>query len=164
MDASSVNTTHTPATTLEPAVQQALNDVGFTSRKTATSLTSDDFLKLLTVQLQNQDPLKPMEDAQFMGQMAQFAALEQTRSLNTNFTSFTKAQSIASATQFLDKQVTINDPNGVVTGIVSDVNIAADGAKIVVTGTQVGADGLSIPINGIAYATDAVTSVRNPLQ
>ncbi|MEI6714532.1 MAG: flagellar hook capping FlgD N-terminal domain-containing protein [Verrucomicrobiota bacterium] len=164
MDTSSVNTTHTPATSLDPAVQQALNDVGFTSRKTATTLTSDDFLKLLTVQLQNQDPLKPMEDAQFMGQMAQFASLEQTRDLNTSFSKFTKAQSLATASQFLDKQVTINDPNGVVTGIVSDVNITDDGAKIVVTGTQAGADGNQVPINGIAYATDAVTSVRNPLQ
>ena len=157
-------TTHTPATSLDPAVQRALDDVGFTKRKTATSLTSDDFLKLLTVQLQNQDPLKPMEDAQFMGQMAQFAALEQTRTLNTSFGNFTKQQSISSATQFLDKQVTINDAGGIVQGIVSDVNITEDGAKIVVTGTQVTADGKTIPVNGTAFATDAVMSVRNPLQ
>jgi len=44
------------------------------------------------------------------------------------------------------------------------VNITADGAKIVVTGTQTTADGKTIPVNGTAFATDAVTNVRNPLQ
>jgi flagellar basal-body rod modification protein FlgD len=42
-----------------------------------SSLGKDAFLKLLTTQLQHQDPLNPMEDSEFMGQMAQFSTLEQ---------------------------------------------------------------------------------------
>ena len=42
-----------------------------------SQLGKDAFLKLLTTQLQHQDPLNPMEDTEFMGQMAQFSTLEQ---------------------------------------------------------------------------------------
>jgi flagellar basal-body rod modification protein FlgD len=42
-----------------------------------SQLGKDAFLKLLTTQLQHQDPLKPMDDSEFMGQMAQFSTLEQ---------------------------------------------------------------------------------------
>src|SRR3954465_7475780 len=49
------------------------------------SLGKDAFLKLLTTQLTHQDPLKPMDDSQFMGQMAQFSTLEQiTNMANAN--------------------------------------------------------------------------------
>ena len=37
----------------------------------------DDFLKLFVAQLQHQDPMNPMEDSEFMGQMASFSTLEQ---------------------------------------------------------------------------------------
>ena len=48
-------------------------------------LGKDAFLKLLTTQLTHQDPLKPMDDSQFMGQMAQFSTLEQiTNMANAN--------------------------------------------------------------------------------
>ena len=48
-------------------------------------LGKDAFLKLLTTQLQHQDPLNPMEDSEFMGQMAQFSTLEQiTNMANAN--------------------------------------------------------------------------------
>lgn len=42
-----------------------------------SKLGTTDFLKLLVTQLQYQDPLKPMEDREFMAQIAQFSTLEQ---------------------------------------------------------------------------------------
>lgn len=56
------------------------------NKKTQDSdLDKDAFLRLLVTQLQNQDPLNPMEDREFIAQMAQFSSLEQIRNLNKTF-------------------------------------------------------------------------------
>jgi len=54
-----------------------------TTKKT-DNLDKDTFLKLLVTQMQNQDPLNPMEDREFIAQMAQFSSLEQMQQLNEN--------------------------------------------------------------------------------
>jgi flagellar basal-body rod modification protein FlgD len=51
------------------------------SRNTSGSLGKDDFLKLLVAQLQHQDPMNPMQDSEFMGQMASFSTLEQVTNM-----------------------------------------------------------------------------------
>ena len=50
-------------------------------------LDKDAFLRLLTTQLANQDPLNPMEDREFIAQLAQFSSLEQMQNLNKNIES-----------------------------------------------------------------------------
>jgi len=54
------------------------------------SLGKDDFLQLLVTKLQNQDPLKPMDDEDFIAQLAQFSSLEQMSNI---------AEAIAEANQ-----------------------------------------------------------------
>lgn len=49
-----------------------------------SALGKDAFLQILVTQLQNQDPLSPMEDKDFIAQMAQFSSLEQMQDLNKN--------------------------------------------------------------------------------
>ena len=50
------------------------------------NLDKDAFLRLLTTQLANQDPLNPIEDREFIAQLAQFSSLEQMQNLNKTVT------------------------------------------------------------------------------
>ncbi|WP_338452053.1 flagellar hook assembly protein FlgD [Niallia oryzisoli] len=79
-------------------------------RKTGSSeLGKDDFLKLLMTQLQNQDPSNPMQDTEFIAQMAQFSSLEQMTNLNSSFEKFISQQQqslLISYNQFVGKEIT----------------------------------------------------------
>ena len=50
----------------------------------ASSLGKDSFLKLLVTQLQNQNPLDPQDNSQFVAQLAQFSSVESLQNLNTS--------------------------------------------------------------------------------
>ena len=56
---------------------------GQQEKKQTDALGKDAFLNLLVTQLKNQDPLNPMDDREFIAQMAQFSSLEQMQNLNT---------------------------------------------------------------------------------
>lgn len=70
-------------------------------RKTGDgTLGKDDFLKILIAQLQNQDPTNPMEDKDFIAQMAQFSSLEQTMNLTKAFERFAESQNQSQLIQY----------------------------------------------------------------
>ena len=50
----------------------------------STNLGSDQFLRLLITQLQNQDPLSPLSNEDFLSQLAQFQSLEETMETAVN--------------------------------------------------------------------------------
>ncbi len=66
------------------------------SRTPSSELGKDDFLTLLIAQLANQDPLKPMEDREFIAQMAQFSTLEQMTNMTKSFEKLASEQKYSS--------------------------------------------------------------------
>lgn len=78
-------------------------------RTASSTLGKDDFLQLLMTQLQNQDPSSPMEDTEFIAQMAQFSTLEQMTNMNSTFEKFIAQQQqsqLISYNQFVGKEIT----------------------------------------------------------
>ena len=79
----------------------------------------DTFLQLLTTQLQNQDPLDPMDTSQFTQQLVEYSQVEQQIDTNTNLQSLITqgtSQSAAYATGYLGKTVTVSGGEGSLSG------------------------------------------------
>lgn len=106
-------------------------------RAKKTSLGSEDFMKLLAVQFQSQDPMKPMEDTAFIAQMAQFSALEQSNSLVREMGLLRADQQNLTASGMLGRTVTVEDADGLpVTGQVSAIENTANGPVLVIDGEK----------------------------
>ncbi|MFY9176237.1 MAG: flagellar hook capping FlgD N-terminal domain-containing protein [Caldicoprobacterales bacterium] len=74
------------------------------TRQVNNQLGKDEFLKILIVQLQNQDPLSPMEDKDFIAQMAQFSTLEQIQNMSKDFQSL-KAMNLVGKMVYGEKDI-----------------------------------------------------------
>ncbi|MCA0170567.1 flagellar hook assembly protein FlgD [Bacillus sp. RAR_GA_16] len=87
-------------------------------------LGKDDFLKILVAQLANQDPMKPMQDTEFIGQMAQFSSLEQMTNMNSSMNKFFDRQlqdSMADYAHLIGKSVQWQENSEVSSGKVQAV-------------------------------------------
>ncbi|MDR1030050.1 MAG: flagellar hook assembly protein FlgD [Treponema sp.] len=85
------------------------------------NLGKDDFLKILIAQLSYQDPTAPMEDKEFIAQMAQFSTLDQMTSMATDFSRLATLVSGSEATSALGKSVEVAVGDQVVSGTVKAV-------------------------------------------
>lgn len=93
-----------------------------TPTQSAANLKTE-FLKMLTTQLKNQDPTKPMDSSQMLAQQAQFASLEQTQNLNIQLATLLAQQNVSQATNLIGKNVTgVNDTNVTISGQVLGVS------------------------------------------
>ena len=73
------------------------------------ALGKDAFLKLLVTQLQHQDPLNPLDDKEFIAQLAQFSSLEQMNNISEGITSLvkkTQEQDMLNSVNYIGKEVT----------------------------------------------------------
>lgn len=87
-------------------------------RKASQELGKDDFLKLLMAQLTHQDPMEPMDNSQFIAQMAQFTSLEQMYNMSNGFTKMAQMMQSSEAAGTLGKVVDLDVEGEKVTGVV----------------------------------------------
>ena len=125
-------------TTIDPtnSAQQALFEklgISTTANKNSKSkigdgsLGQDEFLKLMTTQLQNQDPFAPMENGDFIAQMAQFSSVTGIREISTGISALNseiKKMRVATASNLLGHSVLVPgtiarpDANGEIHGVI----------------------------------------------
>jgi|TARA_B110000495_G_C22865000_1_gene504368 flagellar basal-body rod modification protein FlgD len=107
----------------------------FAPKDTKNQLGQEDFLKLMTTQLQNQDPFAPVDNADFIAQMAQFSTVTGITSMDETMKSVSEQLSemrIASTTQMMGHSVLVPgkyarpDKEGVVSGLVDLPDTAAN--------------------------------------
>ncbi|MGH6829380.1 MAG: flagellar hook assembly protein FlgD [Rhizomicrobium sp.] len=101
----------------------------------------DTFLQLLTTQLQNQDPLDPMDTSQFTQQLVEYSQVEQQIDTNSNLQTMIgqgQSQSAAYATGYLGKTVTVGGGQGSLSGGQANwtYNLAADSTSTTLTVTD----------------------------
>ena len=92
----------------------------------AGSLGLQDFLKILLTQLNYQDPLKPMDNQEFMAQMAQFTSLEQTQQLNGKLDRLITNQAALQSVGLIGRTVDVTTASGKVTGVVSTLSLGGE--------------------------------------
>ena len=108
------------------------------------SLGKDDFLKLLITQLSNQDPLSPMENTEFIAQMAQFSSLEQMTNMNQEFGKLNSMLTSSQGVNTIGKTVDIDLGGAVTTGKVNAVSFG---------------NNPQIEVNGMFYDMKKITAV-----
>ncbi len=134
MDTGSINTATAPASGISDA------------KVFQNSLGKEEFLKLLVVQLQNQDPLSPMESQDFSAQLAQFSSVEQLTNIDSNLEASIQTDVVLSqtinntlATTLIGKQVTAaGDQVQLVPGRATEVpfELQAEAQEVTVTITD----------------------------
>ena len=107
-------------------------------------LDKDDFLRILITQLQHQDPIAPVEDKEFIAQMAQFSSLEQITNLSAQFSELSQTLSAGQSLQLLGKEVELNNNGTTVSGVIDSVTVG-NNPKIIV--------------NDQSYSTDSIIRI-----
>jgi len=83
--------------------------------------------------LNNQDPLKPMDNTAFVAQLAQFTSLEQTQELNNKMSSLLSIQAAMQSIGLIGRSVDISTAGGTQSGVVSALDFSNGDPRLNVT-------------------------------
>ena len=106
--------------------------------------TRDEFLQLLVTQLQNQDPLEPIKQAEFLQQLAQFSALQQLETLNANFEDLLKLQELTQGANLLGRSVVFQRDDDEIPGEGTVEEVRSQDNRLLLT-----VNGESVPIDRV---------------
>lgn len=119
------------------------SNVATASKKDNTTMGKDQFLKIMMEQLKNQDPMQPMEDKEFIAQMAQFTSVEQLMNISGQLT--TLNQSLGSVSGLIGKDISWIDATP---GSTSEIKTGTVGSIVIKDGVQYATVGKeAIPVN-----------------
>lgn len=116
------------------AAVESIGTVG-TANNTAlrnAGLGQEDFLKILLTQLTFQDPLKPMDNQEFIAQMAQFTNLELTRQQGERTDALLTIETATQAIGLINKTVEIGTSSGTEVGTVTTITFANGSPRLTV--------------------------------
>ena len=123
----------------------------------SSSLGKDEFLQLLVTQLQYQDPTAPMDDKEFIAQMAQFSSLEQMTNLNDSFTQY-KAYSLLGKNVDAQVKDMTNSKMEDIQGYVESIGLENNKPFVVIDGRKVEIETISA-INDTADELNAMVGI-----
>lgn len=121
-------------------IGSVLNTTQLSATKTSQTssqnqFSSDTFYKLLSAQLQYQDPMESMDNTQMILQMSQFATIEQLNTLNDQFGVFMEMSTVQDGAALVGKEVRIGlDDDTTIVGTVDKVGFSSDGTLIQIDG------------------------------
>lgn len=104
---------------------------GYT-RTPVQTLDQGDFLNLLVAQMSQQDPMNPVKDTEFIAQMAQFSALEQSKVMQQDMAALRANTLLGNIVTVSDDDAETGQDIGVVDSVVMDKGVA----KLLVNGTR----------------------------
>lgn len=102
-----------------------------------TNQVKDDFLNLLVLQLQNQDPLEPVKQEQFISQLTEISTLESVEKLNVQFEDMLKVQELNQGANLAGKEVRYLKDGAVETGLVQEVAFLGGDAEAIIGGSSI---------------------------
>jgi flagellar basal-body rod modification protein FlgD len=117
------------------AIGSILNPQSAATTKQNT-IDQEDFIKLFLSQLQFQDPLEPVDNREFLAQLAQFSNLEQTRQTTQNTEGLLVMQSSSQALGLLNKTVSLAGAGSTDTGTVIAVQFTNSGPELSIQTTS----------------------------
>jgi flagellar basal-body rod modification protein FlgD len=98
-----------------------------------TAIRQEDFIRLFLSQLQFQDPLEPVDNREFLAQLAQFSSLEQSRQTSENTNSMLAMDAASQALGLLQKSVEVQNGGVASTGTVTAIRFTQSGPELTVT-------------------------------
>lgn len=146
-DTLSVNTQMSPQEKLEVDRQANLHNImnnAVNGRTAKQALGKDDFLTLLIQQLKHQDPTNPMQNYEFIAQMAQFSSLEQMTNISAGFEKLSDRLLGTEAFSMLGKTVELGAGDAAITGTVESVTRGAQP---------------EVMVNGVMYDMDYIKKI-----
>lgn len=100
--------------------------------QSAYGLDFQSLLKIILTQLTYQDPLKPLDNFQFVSQLAQFSQLQQSQTLNDQVTNLLAAQATTQATGMLGKTVDVNSSGTTLSGVVQSISFVTGAPELTI--------------------------------